>query len=765
MKLLVCVNIRNNMRGKLMAKENKVAKFLQNLTMTRRSFLKISAATAGVAAITTLTGCSKEETKSEEEYKVPEVVPYDDSGEWKKNSCPRNCHDTCQIETLVADGKVKRIKGGSSPYTGGNLCVKMNHYVNFLYHPDRLQYPMKRVGKKGEGKFERITWDEAYQTIAEKINQTIEEFGPNAVLPYKYSGNLGYVSNYSMSSKFFKKLGACDILGTICLGTGAALLPYTFGSGIGCDPEEYANTDLYVSWGTNEAATSVHSVKFIKELKEKKGKLIVINPVKTPVAEWADLYIRPNLGSDGALALAVANILIEEDMIDKDFIEKYTFGFEELKKEAAKYTLEKATEITGVPAEQIRELARMYGQVETSILRMGYGFQRHSNGGSMLRAISFLPALTGMIGKANNAGYVFINDGYWDVDWAQLGGSELNTNPNARAINMTDIGQTLTGQTEQAKKEPIKFMFVYDANPLTSCPNTNLIREGLKREDLFTVVHDIWHTETVNYADIVLPATTHFEEEDVNQNYFAWYINYNEKAIDPLFECKSNYQMFQELAQYMGFEEETFKMTTADTIKQMFESANPTIFGGLTYEELKEKHWHKITPGVPYGDKTFNTPSGKIEFYSETLKEAGLHPVAEFVELAESKNASPKLYKKYPLHLVSASTKNLINGQMSQIEHIRECIEENTVFIHSTDAAAREIGDGDQVVVKNDRGECKFIARIMDEKVQPGFVLAYSSIWQQFSDGNNVNAITPDLLSDIGGGSTFHSNLIEVVKA
>lgn len=751
-----------------MSKEGKVVKFLENLKLTRRNFIKISAATASVATVATLTGCAVKEDQKEE-YEVPEVkevVPYDNSGDWKKNTCPRNCHDTCPIETQVVDGKVKRIKGGSSPYTAGNVCVKMNHYVNFLYHPDRLQYPMKRVGKKGEGKFERITWEEAYTTIAEKTKQIVEEFGPNSVLPYKYSGTLGYISNYAMSVKFFNKIGASDILGTICLGTGAALMPYTYGSGIGCDPEEYANTDLYVSWGTNEAATAVHSVKFIKELKEKGGKLIVVNPLKTPVAEWADLYIRPNVGTDGALALAVANILIEEDLIDHEFVKKYTYGFDELKKEAAKYTIEKAVEITGVPKEQILEFARMYGKVDASILRIGYGMQRHTNGGSMMRAITFLPALTGMIGKANNAGVVFINDGYWAVDWGKLGGAELNENPNKRAINMVDIGKSLNGQTESTEKEPIKMIFVYDANPLTSTPNTNLIRKGFEREDLFTVVHDIWHTETVDYADIVLPATTHFEEEDVNQNYFAWYINYNEKAVEPLFECKSNYQMFQELAGYMGFEEDTFKMTTAEAIEEMLSTADPITFGGLTYEQLKEKHWHKITPGVPYGDKKFATPSGKIEFYSESLQEdAGLHPVAEFVELLESKAVTPELYEKYPLYLLSMSTKNLINGQMSQIEHIREVIEENTAFMHSTDANARGIVDGDDVVVKNDRGEFKVVARIMDEKVRPGLVLAYSSVWQKFAGGDNINVCTPDQLSDIGGGSTLHTNLVEVVKA
>ena len=382
-----------------------------------------------------------------------------------------------------------------------------------------------------------------------------------------------------------------------------------------------------------------------------------------------------------------------------------------------------------------------------------------------MRAITFLPALTGMIGKASNAGIVFINDGYWAVDWGKLGGAELNTNENKRAINMVDIGKALTGQLESTKNEPLKMLFVFDANPLTSTPNTNLIRKGFEREDLFTVVHDIWHTETVDYADIVLPATTHFEEEDINQSYLAWYVSYNEKAIEPLFEAKSNYQMFQELAGYMGFEDDAFKMTIPEAIEDMLATADKTIFGGVTYEQLKEKHWHKLTPGVPYADKKFNTPSGKIEFYSESLKEAGLHPVAEFVELLESKEVSPKLYKKYPLYFLTMCTKNLINGQMSQVDHVRELFEGFHVFMHSTDMKARGLKDGDKVVVKNDRGECALTAKTADDKVRPGVVMAYASPWQKYTDGNNINATTPDQLSDIGGGSTFHTNLVEVVKA
>lgn len=750
-----------------MSKQSKWEKFLDNIKLSRRSFLKVSAATAGVVAATALTGCGKQEEFTE--YEIPKnkkPEKFTTEGEWYKSTCPRNCHDTCSIKTQVVDGKVVRIRGEeTNPYTAGNICVKMNHYVNYLYNPDRLLYPMKRVGKKGEGKFERISWDEAYKLIAKNTKKNIKEFGPNSIASYFYSGTLGYVSNYSMPARYFNKIGATGCDGTICLATGQAAIPYTYGKETGCDPEEYANTSLYVSWGTNEAATGVHQAKFIKKCQEKGGKVVVINSTPTPVSKFADLFLRPNPGTDAALALAVANILITENLYDKSYVEKYTLGFEELKKEAAKYPVDKAAEITGIPAEQILEFARLYGSIHPSIIRIGYGLQRHSNGGSTVRAITFLPALTGNVGAGRNAGYTFFNLFTWDIDWGVVGASHLNTNPNPRSINMIELGKALNGELETTQKEPIKQLFVFVANPMTSTPNIEQIRKGLEREDLFTVVSDIFHTDTVDYADIVLPSTTLFEQHDLNQGYLSFYISLNEKAIEPLGECKSNFDTFKGLAKAMGFDDPELQVTEEEVMEELLQTAGP-LLNVINLDYLKKNHWYKVQPAAPYADMQFPTPSGKIEFYSESIqKDAGLHPVAEYVPEVESKEKTPDLFAKYPLQFMTLHTKNFINGQMSQLPHIRAIAGDPVVFINPVDASARGINDGDMVVVKNDRGEAKLKAKITKERVKPGVVLAYASPWKRSENGTSLNATTSNELSDIGGGSIFHSNLVEVVKA
>lgn len=726
----------------------------------RRRFIGLMGAVTAATSLVGLEGFSLSgvgEARANDEVSEPV---------FKHCTCPRNCHDTCSLICKVVDGKIVSITGDpDNPITSGAPCVKMNHYINWVNSADRILYPMKRVGAKGEGKFERITWDEAYEVIASKINEAVEQYGPQAILPHSYSGNLGFVQNYSAPHRFFYRLGASKLARDICSSAGAAAVPFTYGADFGIDPENYVKTSLYVSWGINEAATNVHAVKFIKQMKEAGGKLIVINPVRTPLANFADLFIRPKPGTDAALALGVANIIIEEGMYDAEYVEQNTVGFDELKTKAAEYPVERVSEITGVSAEDVRALAEMYGgTADSSVIRIGYGIQRNTNGGSMVRAITLLPALMGMVGKDDHSGYVYMNAGYWAVDLGGNDGSALDPE-GTRTISINQLGLALTGGLETTKEIPVTVLIAFNSNPVAVSSNSELIREGLMREDLFTVVSDIFATDTVDYADIVLPASTFFEYEDINQDYLGWYLRYNEPAIEPMGECKSNIEMINGLAKACGFTDEMFDDTAADVIKDLI-GPGEGYYEGITYERLQQEHWIKITAGVPFADKAFPTPSGKIELYSELLAEAGLDPVAEYVPTLESEEGSPDLFAKYPLTLLSPSTKNLLNSQMHGVPQIADLIGDPLLFITPQDADQRGIADGDEVIVKNDRGEVHLIARVSETCTAPGVVKTIKCPWPKLSrDGKNVNALTSDVLTDLGNNSTYHTNLVEVSKA
>ncbi|ONI40278.1 hypothetical protein AN640_08825 [Candidatus Epulonipiscium fishelsonii] len=747
---------------------DKIKELLVTKVISRRSFLK-SSALSGIALLG-LTGCASEQdevvdTSTVEPIEEPAPVAPREQNPISRHACPRNCYDTCSILCEVKDGKITRVSGDpGNPITAGGLCVKMNHYLSWVYHADRILYPLKRVGAKGEGKFEQITWEEALDTIATKTKANIDAYGPETVLKYNISGTVGFVHNYGLSQALFNKMGTSILVGSACAGSGSAAIPYTYGKNAGVDPEEFVNTKLYVSWGANEAAVNVHTVKFIKQCKENGGKIVIVNPVRPGLLHYADMFIQIKPGTDAAFALGVANYIIENNLQNQAYIDAYTVGFEELKTTASEYTLEKTSEITGVPIEQIIEFSKMYGEIKPSVIRIGFGMQRHSNGGSMVRAITLLPPLVGAIGKDASSGYVYINSGYW-ISYAGIQGNDLRENPNARKINMNELGKALTGELETTKDYPISTLLLFNSNPMAIIANGNRVRRGLLREDLFTVVADIFRTDTADYADIILPASTFFEYEELCQDYMGWYLRHNSPAIEPLGESKSNCQMFSELAKRMGYTDPIFDMTTEEAIKVCLQAEN-VVKQGITYDNLKEKGWVKLDLGVPYGDMKFPTPSGKIEFYSEKLKEAGHHPVAAYVPRVESEDGSPDLFKKYPLTLISAHTKNFINSHMHNVPQINELIEESAVFIHTDDANERGITDGDSITVTNDRGTILMVAKVTPTKTQKGTLLSYSCHWPKLVEGGkSVNELTPDRVSDMGGGPTFHTNLVEIAKA
>ncbi len=746
----------------------KVSAFFSEKLVSRRSFLKGSATAGAAATMMGLVGCStEEETPDVQDPVTPDVQEPTPApvGTLTHQACPRNCHDTCSIISEVVDGKIVKISGNKdNVITAGGLCVKMNHYMSWVYSPDRVLYPMKRVGAKGEGKFEQITWDEALATIADKTKAAIDQYGSETVLPYSYSGNLGMVQNYGAPNSYFNRIASSRLQRTVCASAGDAAIPYTYGADNGLDPEQYPNTKLYVSWGINEAATNVHALKFIKECKENGGKILVVNPVRIPIANFADQFVQIKPGTDAAFALGVANYIIENNMQDQAYIDANTIGYDELKAKAAEYTLARTAEITGVSEQEIIDFATTYAGTKPSILKIGYGIQRNSNGGSMIRAITLLPALVGTIGMGDNSGYTYINAAYWKPNYSGLTSPEFVEGMDLRRINMNEIGKALTGDHPLTSELPITVLMVYNSNPVAITQNVGLVRKGLAREDLFTVVMDIFRTDTADYADIILPACTFFEYEDLNQDYLGFYVRYNQPAIAPLGESKSNMDMFAMIAKAMGYTDSFFDMTSEEAMAVVLDQVD-LIDQGITYEKLKADGFAKIHVDTPYKDKVFKTPSGKIEFYSETLGETGLHPVADYVPTAESSDGDPALFAKYPLTLVTPATKNLLNSQMHSIPQIQELMGEPVVFVNTEDAASRGIADGDKLRLYNDRGETILVARVSADTTRKGTLLAFNCPWPKLIEGGtSVNELTSDRLTDIGFGSTYHTNLVEIAK-
>ncbi|HWR07645.1 molybdopterin oxidoreductase family protein [Sporomusa sp.] len=725
------------------------------LKMTRRTFLAGAAAMgAGVSLLGLMDVLTAEASR----------LPAAAAGTLTYQACPRNCHDTCTLISKVVDGRIVSITGDPThPITAGTPCVKGHCYPTWVYHPDRILYPLKRTGRKGEGGWERISWDEAYRIITDKFKTIIDNDGAEAILPYSYSGNLGIVNNYGVPFRFWNKLGASRLERAVCSDAGKPATKYTYGQVGGIDPETYAKTKLFVSWGVNHAATNVHIIKFINRARDNGAKLVEVNPVRTPLASQADLHLQPKPGTDAALALGIMNVIINEGLYDQNFVDNYTFGFDKLVAKVQHYPVERVEQITGVPTGTVVEFARMYATTKPSIIRVGYGMQRNSNGGRMVRAISLLPALVGMVG-IDGGGYVYINGDYWAYDWKALQRPDLLANRQVRSINMNEIGKALTGQTKETRDKPVKALFVYNSNPLAMSTNTNLIKQGLAREDLFTVVVDPFVTDTADYADILLPAATFFEYEDINSDYLGWYVRLNQPAIEPLGESKSNLEIFAGLARWMGFTDSCFAESAADVIKASLQSGS-SLFTGITYETLQARHWQKLNLVTPFADKKFNTPSGKIEFYSETLAKAGFDPVAEHVPPAEGPEATPELYAQYPLRLLTPATKYFITTQFHNLPYIQEIYEGPLIFINPRDAEARGVDTGDWVYAVNDRGKVRLKVKVT-EAVQPGVVMSPKAPWQKLSPGStNINALAPDRLGDMGGVSTYHTNLVQVARA
>jgi anaerobic selenocysteine-containing dehydrogenase len=678
----------------------------------------------------------------------------------KKAVCPHDCWDTCSMLVHVKDGRIQRVMGNpDQPLTKGYLCVKVNRYEERVYNPDRILYPMRRVGPKGARQFERITWAEALDEIYERFTAITAEYGAEAILPYSYAGTIGLLQYGSMDRRFFHKLGASQLARTICATAGGDAILSVLGVKQGPDPEDFVHAKLIVVWGLNAVSSNPHGWPIIQEARRRGAQLVVIDPYRYKGAREADWHISPRPGTDTAFVMGVMNELIAQDWLDHDYIQKYTLGFDQLKAKVAAWSPERAAEVTGVPAEEIRRFAKLWWESRPAVLRVGYGLQRHTNGGMIVRSIAMLPALTGHW-RDRGGGFLLSQSGSYGIPWEVLERPDLMPEKRPRTINMIQLGRALT----EVNDPPVKALFVYNSNPAAVAPNSNKVIEGLKREDLFVVVSEQLFTDTCEYADLILPATTQLEQLDLMYSYWHLYLQLNEPAIEPLGEAVPNTELFRRLAARFGFTEPCFQESDEEIIRSILGTNKYTE--GITLERLKKEYIVKVNRApAPFAEGGFGTPSGKAEFYSEELARAGLEPVIDYIPPAESIDGSPDLAKRFPLNLITPAAHHFLNTTFGNQPRMMKGQGVPLVYISEQDAAERGIQDGDWVRVFNSRGSVRLQA-VVGDTVKPGTLVSPTIWWSRFMpDGVGINALTSDREADYGGGATFHTNLVQVEKA
>ncbi len=683
--------------------------------------------------------------------------------EVRHSVCALDCPDCCSLLINVEAGKGSHLRGNPAhPVTRGFLCGKVARYLDREYSPDRLLYPQKRAGAKGEGKFERISWDEALDTIAARLRKVSDEDGPEAILPYSYAGTMGLLNGGGMDRRFFHRLGASRLDRTICSSAGGAALKATLGFRYGTEPEQFRHSKLIIAWGSNVLATNVHLWPFIVEAQRNGARFYTIDPVCNRTGKLADKHFAIYPGSDLALALGLMHVIIGENLHDADYVANYTNGFEALAARAREFPPERVEQLTGIAREDVVSLAREYATTRPATIRLNYGIQRSERGGSAARAIAALPALIGSWREVGG-GLQLSTSSAFHLNTAQLEMPELQRQSpigrEARIVNMVELGKALT----QLKDPPLKAMVVYNSNPAAVAPNQNLVLAGMRRTDLFTVVLEQFQNDSADHADILLPSTTFLEHTDLYLAYGHYYLQLARPALPAPGETKSNVEVFRLLAQRMGFEEPCFADSEDDMIRTLLDSGHPFL-RGITLERLDREHSVRLNvapgsePFLPFARGGFGTPSGKCEFGAEALY---------YEPPTESRFGAPELRARFPLELIASKSHDSMNSTFGN-ERPAEA-QTFTLFLHLEDARSRGIANGDRVRVFNHRGSCILIAGVNGavgpSVVRPGVALAPSVRWNKLApDHRNINVLTSDRLTDIGGGATFYSCLVDVEK-
>ena len=705
--------------------------------------------------------------------------------------CSHDCPDSCAVlVTVNAEGRAVKVQGDPShPVTQGFLCGKVAKYLDRVYSPQRLLYPLRRKAGVAKGPlvkgremeaFERVSWDEALEAIATRLKETAERYGPESVLPYSYAGTIGLLGFGSMDRRFFHRLGASRLDRTICAEAGGEAWKLVYGKKLGTPNEEFPKAKMIIAWGANIHGNNVHLWPFVEQARRNGGRLIVIDPYRTRTAALADWHIAIRPGTDVALALGMMHVILRDGLEDREYIDRMTHGFAELAERVREYTPERVAEWTGLTAAEVEQLAIEYGTAQPAVIRMNYGVQRSENGGTAVRAIAMLPVLTGSW-RQRGGGAQLSTSGAFKFNSIAIERPDLmKASPlgrAARVVNMSRLGHALT---ELGVAEPdgprVHALFVYNSNPAAIAPNQNAVRRGMERTDLFTVVHEQFLTDTTDYADYVLPATTFLEHTDIQGAYGHYYLQKSTQAIEPLGEARSNVWMFAQLAKRIGFTEECFDDSAEEMIRQALDpgadgySRNPGM-EHVTPEALAELG--HIPMGfyrgearetfLPYSEGEVPTPSGRIEFYSEVLKAAGADPLPAFHAPVESRTGPDA--GRFPLEFLPRKADNYMNSTFANLDGHRnmEAKTSQRLEMHAVDAGARGIADGDAVRVWNDRGSLRLTALVSDKI--PAGVVAGKLDWNKLNaDGQNVNVLTSERLTDVGRAATFYSVLVQVEK-
>jgi anaerobic selenocysteine-containing dehydrogenase len=672
--------------------------------------------------------------------------------------CALDCPDTCSVlVTLDDEGHATRLRGNPDhPVTRGFLCGKVAQYLEREYHPDRLLYPMKRTGAKGEGRFERIGWDEALDTIAARLQAISDEFGPEAISPYSYAGTMGLLNGSGMDRRFFHRLGASRLDRTICSSAGMVGMTDALGIRYMTEPEQFRHAKLIIAWGANILGTNVHLWPFVMEARRNGAKFYTIDPRRNRTGAAADRHYFINPGSDTALALAMMHVIIAENLFDADYVASYTSGFDELRARVLEWTPQRAAELTGIGSEEIVALAREYATTRPAVIRLNYGVQRSERGAMAIRTIGLLPALIGSW-KEIGGGIQLSTSQAFHFDRTALERPDLQMRSplgrEARLLNMSKLGDMLT----RTDDPPVKALVVYNSNPGAIAPDQNAVRAGLRREDLFTVVLEQFQTDTADFADIVLPATTFLEHTDLYLAYGHYYAQLARPALAPPGECRSNVEVFRELALRMGFDDPCFRDSEDAMIDSTLASGHPFL-AGITRDVLDEQHSVRLRlPGngsfQPFAKGGFGTPDGKCHFHAGTL---------DYVPPVESRHGDQALRSEYPLELVSAKNDDSMNSTFGH----RDAVDRQTSELHlaAVDALPRQIASGDAVRLFNARGSCVLRAAV-DDSVPAGVVSVPSVRWGKRSPGGvGINALVSQRLTDKGGGPVFYSCLVQVER-